>query len=241
MMEKIDALILAGGLGTRLRSIMPDRPKVLAPVGERLFLSYILEQLIESGIQHAVLCTGYLGDRVQVSFGDHYGSMSLAYSRESMPLGTAGAIRFAESLLESNPVLVMNGDSYCQADLDKFCQWHIEKHSKATLLLAHVLDTKRYGQVKTDQNGALVRFVEKDGGHGPGWINAGVYLLDRDLVAAIPSGRAVSLEKEIFPDWIGRNIYGYQSEGRFLDIGIPEDYERAESFFQDKAGEQAIR
>lgn len=239
MMEKIDALILAGGLGTRLRSSIPDRPKVLAPVGERLFLSYILDQLIEIGIQRTVLCIGYLGDRVQASFGDHYGSMSLAYSKELAPLGTAGAIRFAESLLKSNPVLVMNGDSYCQADLSKFCQWHIENHSQATLLLTHVPDARRYGQVKTDQKGALIRFVEKDEGRGPGWINAGVYLLDRELIAAIPSGRAVSLEKEIFPDWIGRNIYGYHGEGHFLDIGIPEDYEKAGNFFKDKAGEQA--
>jgi len=237
--NQITAVILAGGLGTRLRTIVADRPKILAPICDKPFLSYILDQLIEVGIQYTVLCTGYLGEMVQASFGDHYGTMNLVYSKEQEPLGTAGAIRLAEGLFKSDLMLVMNGDSYYKTDLNKFRQWHMKKNSKATLLLTHVPDTGRYGQVKTAKNGVLECFVEKGEGGGPGWINAGVYLLDRDFITTIPSGRPVSLEKEIFPDWIGRSIYGYHSEGHFLDIGIPEDYEKTEEFFKGKTGQQS--
>ena len=236
--NKITAVILSGGLGTRLRSEITDRPKILAPVYEKPFLSYILNQLIEVGIRYTVLCTGYLGDMVQESLGDYYGTLKLAYSKESVPLGTAGAIRLAEGLFKSDLMLVMNGDSYCKVDLNKFRQWHIKMNSKATLLLTHVPKTGRYGKVKTANNGALDCFVEKKERQGSeaGWINAGIYLLDREFIATIPSDRPVSLEKEIFPDWIGRGIYGYHSEGHFLDIGIPEDYKKAEDFFKDKIG-----
>ncbi len=195
-------------------------------------MSYVLDQLIGIGIQHAVLCTGYLGDMVQASFGDNYGTMHLAYSKEPAPLGTAGAIRFANHLFKSDLILVMNGDSYCQADFNKFLQYHKKNDSKATLLLTHVPDTGRYGQVKTTPNGALDCFVEKGVGGGPGWINAGIYLLDRALITPIPLDHVVSIEKEVFPNWIGRGIYGYHSAGYFIDIGIPEDYMKAEEFFK---------
>lgn len=231
-LSEITTVILAGGLGTRLRSVVADRPKILAPISGKPFISYLLDQLNERRIRYTILCTGYLGDMVQESLGDNYKNMKLFYSKESVPLGTGGAVKFAEGLFKSDHILVMNGDSYCTADLNKFWEWHVKKKSNATLLLARVRDTGRYGQVKTAKHGALEYFVEKSGEHGPGWINAGVYFLNRDFISSIPSGLSVSLEKEIFPQRIGHNIYGYQSEGFFLDIGIPEDYEAAEEFFK---------
>jgi D-glycero-alpha-D-manno-heptose 1-phosphate guanylyltransferase len=226
------AVILAGGLGTRLRSVVADRPKILAPISGKPFLSYLLDQLSEIRIRYAVLCTGYLGDMVQVSFGDNYNNLKLTYSKEAVPLGTGGAIKLAEGLFKSDHILVMNGDSYCTADLNKFWKWHVKKESNATLLLTHVPDTGRYGQVKTTQKGALKCFVEKGDEHEPGWINAGIYLLNRVFISSIPSGRSVSLEKEIFPEWIAHDIYGYQSKGSFLDIGVPEEYKTAVAFFK---------
>jgi D-glycero-alpha-D-manno-heptose 1-phosphate guanylyltransferase len=230
--NQITAVILAGGLGTRLNSVVSDRPKVLAPIEEKPFLNHILDQLIAVGIQHTVLCTGYLGDMVQASFGVNYKTMNLVYSQEPVPLGTGGAIRFAEDLLQSDLILIMNGDSYCRADFNEFLQWHKINNARASLFLTHVPDTGRYGQVKTAENGALDCFIEKGAGGGPGWINAGIYLLDRELITAIPLGRAVSIEKEIFPGLIGHGIYGYQSKCHFIDIGIPEDYAKAEFFFK---------
>ena len=233
-LRRTTAVILAGGLGMRLREAVTDRPKILAPIGGKPFLSYLLYQLEEIGIEYTILCTGYLGDMVQGTYGDHYGSMKLAYSKEPNPLGTGGAIKFAEDLFKFDPMLVLNGDSYCDANLEKLWELHIKMKSNATLLLKHVPDTGRYGQVKTAYNGALECFVEKGNHYGPGWINAGVYLLARDFISSIPSGKSVSLEKEIFPEWIGHNIYGYRSEGYFLDMGIPEDYKAAEQFFKGK-------
>ena len=239
-LSETTAVILAGGLGTRLRSVVADRPKILAPIAGKPFLSYLLDQLEKIHIRYAILCTGYLGDMVQESLGNKYKSIKLAYSHESVPLGTGGAVKFAKGLFKSDHILVMNGDSYCTADLNKFWEWHVKKESNATLLLTHVPDTGRYGQVTTAKNGLLEYFAEKGDEHGPGWINAGVYFLNCDFVSSIPSGRSLSLEKEIFPEWIGHNIYGYRSEGSFLDIGIPEDYKAAEEFFNFRNRNQTL-
>jgi NDP-sugar pyrophosphorylase family protein len=227
----VTAAILAGGLGTRLRPVVANRPKVLAEIRERPFLAYLLDQLAGAGIRHVVLCTGYLGEQVRTVFGDSYSSLRLIYSQESSPLGTAGALRLALPLFESDSVLVMNGDSFCQANLRAFWAWHCARGADATLLLTKVPDTRRYGRVQVDENGLVLRFDEKGDKDGPGWINAGIYLLNHRLLLTIPASGAVSLEREMFPTWIGRGLYGYRSEGRFLDIGTPEAYALAEQFF----------
>jgi NDP-sugar pyrophosphorylase family protein len=148
-----------------------------------------------------------------------------------MPLGTAGALGLALPLFKSKVVLVMNGDSYCEANLKKFCVWHNRRRANATLLLTKVADTQRFGRVLLGANGTVKDFKEKGSGNGPGWINAGIYLLNRHLLTEIPANRAVSLEREVFPAWIGRGLYGFQSEARFVDIGTPEAYASAQSFF----------
>lgn len=228
---RVTAAILAGGLGTRLRPAVTGCPKALAKVGQRPFLAYLFDQLIAAGTRKVVVCTGYLGDQIARTFGEAYGILRLSYSREITPLGTAGALRLALPLLDSNPVLVMNGDSYCDANLREFWLWHANRQAKATLLLATTLDPERFGQVQIDRDGKVTEFTEKGGSQGLGWINAGIYLLGRDLLGEIPANCAVSLEREVFPNWIGRGLYGFQSEGRFMDIGTPEAYACSESFF----------
>lgn len=228
---QVTAAILAGGLGTRLRSIVADRPKVLAEVRGRPFLAYLLDQVAAAGVKMVVLCTGYLGEQVRETFGDTYRSLRLFYSQESSPLGTAGALRLALPLFESDTVLVMNGDSFCETNLGTFWTWHCAREAAATLRLIKVVDTRRYGRVQIDANGRVFGFDEKGDTSAPGWINAGIYLLKRHLLQAIPTSGAVSLEREIFPTWISRGLYGYQSAGRFLDIGTPEAYAATEQFF----------
>lgn len=230
-MDSVTAAILAGGHGTRLHPVVADRPKVLAAVRGRPFLSYLLDQVATGGISEVVVCTGYLGEQVGRVFGHAYGRLRLRYSHESAPLGTAGALRLALPLFTSEAVLVMNGDSYCDADLRAFGAWHCARGAEATILLTEVPDTKRYGRVCVDSDGVVVGFAEKDGESRPGWINAGIYLLRSPLLQTIPAEGMVSLEREMFPAWIGRGLYGYQYEGRFLDIGTPEAYAMAESFF----------
>lgn len=230
-LANVTVAILAGGLGTRLRPIVSNKPKVLAEIHGKPFLEYLLEQLYPFNFKEVVLCTGYLGDQIREKFGNSYGSLPLSYSQESSPLGTGGAVRLALPLLTSEIVMVMNGDSYCDADLKKFCQFHLEKRADATILLTKVSDTSRYGSVEVRKDGQIIRFQEKKGNSGAGFINAGIYLFKRALLLQIPQKRAVSFEKEMFPKWIGKNLYGFKSKGKFIDIGIPEAYLEAEHFF----------
>jgi NDP-sugar pyrophosphorylase family protein len=231
-LSKVCAAILVGGLGTRLRSAVADQPKVLARVHDRPFLAFLLDRLIGAGIESAVLCAGYKGDEIRNMIGPSWGPLRLDYSQEPSPLGTGGALRRAADFLTSDPVLVLNGDSYCEANLNAFYAWHSEKKSEVSLLLVRVEDTSRFGRVSLDARGRVTGFCEKGPEGGPGWINGGIYLLSRDLIRSIPPDRPVSLEREMFPSWIGGPFYGYESGGRFLDIGTPEDYAEAETFLR---------
>jgi len=223
-LSSLDAAILAGGLGTRLRPVVSDCPKVLAPVRGRPFLSYLLDQLAAARIKSVVLCTGYLGDQIEATFGEFYRDMKLLYSCETFPHGTGGALKLALPLLESQSVLVMNGDSYFDINLSRFRDWHRARPARGTLALVEAPDTRRYGRVRVDERGAILSFEEKAAEGEPGCINGGIYLLSRSLLETIPGSRPVSLEREMFPAWTGQDLYGYQGRGRFLDIGTPESY-----------------
>jgi D-glycero-alpha-D-manno-heptose 1-phosphate guanylyltransferase len=230
-MREVTGIVLAGGLGTRLRAVVEGQPKVLAKVDGRPFLSYILDQIDAAGMKRAILCIGYLGGQIREQFGSHYGNVELSYSEETELLGTAGALRLALSFLETEVACVMNGDSYCDLDLADFWAWHGQKSASGSLALVAVSDTSRYGTVETDGDDLIVRFAEKDPGSGAGWINAGVYLLPYRLIRDVPEGEQVSLERDVLPQWVGRGICGYRVETRFIDIGIPSSYRRAEQFF----------
>jgi NDP-sugar pyrophosphorylase family protein len=226
----VEAAVLAGGLGTRLRASVPDLPKVLAPVRGRPFLAYVLDQLAAAGVERAVLCTGHGAQQVEAALGTRHGSLALAYSRESEPLGTGGALRLALEHLSGDTLLVLNGDSYADADLGAFLAAHRAFGGAGTLLLAEVADAGRYGRVERDAGGRLCAFLEKTAG-GRGWINAGVYLLGRGLLQGIPAGRKLSLERDILPHWVPLGLFGHETRGRFIDIGTPESYAAAERFF----------
>lgn len=227
----ITAVILAGGLGTRLRAVVSDCPKVLARINGRPFITYLLDYLAAAGLRRVVLCTGYLGEQVSAELGEEYQGLSLGYSREEIPLGTGGALKLACPMFGSDPVLVMNGDSYCAADLDLFLRQHKAAGATASMLLTEVPEVDRYGSVLVDKLGRVERFEEKGGNTGPGLINAGTYLLSTEIVASIPRDSAVSLERDVFPQLIGKGLYGFPGSGRFIDIGIPADYEAATGFF----------
>jgi D-glycero-alpha-D-manno-heptose 1-phosphate guanylyltransferase len=227
----ITVAVLAGGFGTRLRSVISDRQKVLAEIGGRPFLTYLFDQLASFYINHVVLCTGYRGDQIKKILGNSYKSLMITYSQESTPLGTAGALRNAYTHFASDHILVLNGDSFYETDIAAFWNWHTSKKAFCSVLLTEVDDTSRYGRVETDEQGVIVQFSEKGKNTGPGLINAGIYLMNKRLVSSIPTGKRVSLEQEMFPRWSGNNLYGCRSEGRFIDIGTPEDYAKAEHFF----------
>jgi D-glycero-alpha-D-manno-heptose 1-phosphate guanylyltransferase len=229
----LSAIVLAGGLGTRLRSVVQDRPKVLAAVNGRPFLSFILDQLHGYGIRHVVLSVGYLADLVVQSFGSSYRGIALDYCVETQPLGTGGAIRLACDQARSQTALVLNGDSYCRTDLNSFYQEHLHSSFGASLVLTRVEDISRFGQVELAADSPrIARFSEKGSGQGAGLINAGIYLLDAPLLAGIPRGRAVSIEQEMFPCWLNEGMQGVAIGREFIDIGTPATYGIAEEFFR---------
>lgn len=231
-MEGLTAVVLAGGKGSRLLPVVPDQPKVLAPIRGRPFLWYLLDLLHAAGLRKAVLCTGYKADVVEKTLGPAHKSMELLYSREDAPLDTGGALRLALPLVSTECVLAMNGDSYIQADLAGFARWFFQNGRDAAMLLARVEDTRRYGLVSVDEDNRVTGFSEKSSVSGPGWINAGMYLLKKKIVFSMIPERPFSMERDFFPALAGkRMLSGFQSDGRFLDIGTPESFAGAELFF----------
>jgi NDP-sugar pyrophosphorylase family protein len=229
MIDPPVSFVLCGGLGTRLRSAVSDRPKSMAPVAGRPFLELLLADLRRQGIRRAVLGTGYLSEQVRDHFGDGSGvGLGIGYSVETEPLGTGGALRLAASEL-SDPALVLNGDSFVDFELSALTRTLRETDASFVMALQAVPDVGRYGSVTLGEEGRVEAFVEKGGASGPGLINAGVYLVRREAIDAIPEGRKVSLETEVLPGLIGRSLRGVVCSGRFIDIGVPEDYRRAQT------------
>lgn len=232
-LEKMPVVVLCGGLGTRLRPVVAEVPKVLAPVAERPFLGYLLDHLRGQGVREVVLSTGYRGDLVRAYAGDgaRWG-VQVRYAEEPEPLGTGGALRFtAEAVGLHTSFFVMNGDTFFSGSLGRLARFHRERSEAiASMALVRVERPDRYGTVALEpERGRVVGFAEKQLGHeGGGWINAGVYVLEPELIADIPAGRKSSLEGNVFPRWIDQGLYGCPFEGAvFLDIGTPEDYARA--------------
>lgn len=230
-LESVTAVILAGGLGTRLRSIVSDVPKVLAKVLGRPFITYLLDQLAQAGVREVVLSTGYKGGVVTKSIGDRYKSLHILYSPEDEPLGTGGALELAARRYPSDPMLVMNGDSFIDADLKGFLSWFCQLKCQAGLIVTQVSDTSRFGAALLRDDGLVLGFQEKGANGGPGLINAGVYLFRKEFLAALPHGRFFQLEHELFPRLAGTSLYAYRCQGRFIDIGTSDSYVAAERFF----------
>jgi NDP-sugar pyrophosphorylase family protein len=231
-LEDVTATVLAGGLGTRLRSRIADRPKVLAPIHGRPYLAYLLEQLAEAGVREVVLLTGYRAEQVRSAFGTTYAGLRLTYSVERSPLGTAGALRQALPYLRSSTILVLNGDSYCAAPMADFLTFHHRQSADFGLVLTPVEDASRYGRVRVGRDGRVLRFEEKSAASGSGWVNAGIYLVNRSLIEEVPPDAPMSLERDLFPAWVhGKRCFGFACRARFLDIGTPESYAEAEAFF----------
>ena len=230
----ITGVILAGGLGTRLRSVLPDTPKVLAEVHGRPFLVYLLDQMMEAGIRRFLLCTGHLGEAIHAVLGDSYRGCPLLYSREKAPLGTAGALRQAIAQDPTDFWMVVNGDSFVATPLKPFLEWHQTHRHAASLLLAWVEDSSRFGTVDAASDGRVLGFREKRGVAEPAWINAGVYLLPRRLLQEMPTRAPLSLEREVMPEWVENELWGFAVKAPFIDIGTPESLQEAASFFRPR-------
>jgi D-glycero-alpha-D-manno-heptose 1-phosphate guanylyltransferase len=226
----VTAALLVGGKGTRLRSVVPSTPKPLAQVGGKSFLELLVSQLQSQGFRRLVMCTGYLADQIESEFGngDEWG-VAIQYSREQQALGTAGALKLAQPFLQQAPsFLVMNGDSFLEIDFDELIRFHRGHGGIASIAVQRVDDASRYGAVHMAAHGRVTGFGEKSNAGGAGLVNAGVYVFERAIFECIPEGPA-SLEREVFPAILGRGVYALEQRGMFIDIGIPEDYARAQA------------
>ncbi len=221
--SKVKCVILAGGKGERLRKVISDIPKPMAPVAGKPFLEYLILQLKKYNIREVVISIGYKGEAIKSYFGNGEKlDMNITYSPEDEPLGTGGALKKAINMVDDEKFIVMNGDSYLDVDLSKFLDFHMEIQAGTTLALAHCNDTNRYGRVEINKEGKVQRFIGK-GVPGYGLINCGIYLFQRDIAGIIPDGN-ISLEDMILPNIIDKGLFGMTVNGFFIDIGIPEDY-----------------
>ena len=232
-LEGVEAVILAGGYGTRLRKVVADRPKVLAQVNGQPFIYILLDKLSEASIRRVLLCTGYMGDRVEEVVGNQYRSLRLDYSREDTPLGTGGALANAKNMLRGEMVLVINGDSFVDIDYRNFAAWHVMKNADISIAIRLCDIADRYGTIEIALDQRVTKFSERTNPRidGPVYINVGVYLMRRSIIDALPSQDKLSLERQVIPSLIGNNMFGYKTCGKFIDIGTPESYQSVDAFF----------
>jgi D-glycero-alpha-D-manno-heptose 1-phosphate guanylyltransferase len=231
--EDKPVLLLVGGLGTRLRPMLSDKPKPLAPIGDVPFLELLILQLRSQGLRRLVMCTGYHADQIKQEFGDgRKWGLSIDYSEETQPLGTAGAIKLAERfVLSASEFVVMNGDSFLEFDFGQLIRFHHEHGGLATIAVRRVPDAARYGTVHIGTESRVVRFSEKMGIPEAGLINGGVYVFNRDVLQHIPDGPS-SLEKDVLPNLLSHGVFALEQNGMFIDIGTPQDYLRAQALYE---------
>jgi D-glycero-alpha-D-manno-heptose 1-phosphate guanylyltransferase len=239
-----EAIILAGGFGTRLREVVSDVPKPMAPVNDKPFLDYLLKYLAHSGIKKVVLSVGYLADKVKKYYGKNFEGITISYSVEKEPLGTGGGIRLAMEQCSTKEVLVLNGDSFFDIDLNNLYTSHTNNKSDFSLAIRQVSNASRYGAVELSifQGGLkgisnasrISAFNEKSNFEKAGLINAGVYLLNRNLfLEHTSSAQNFSIEKDFFAAHLkSLTMHGFEMKGYFIDIGIPEDYKQAQNDFK---------
>ena len=227
----MEAILLCGGLGMRLRSVVSDRPKPMADIAGKPFLHYLVKMLFESGVKHLIFALGYMGEQIEAYFksGEDYG-LSISYSYEDSPLGTGGAIRNALSKVSEENILVLNADTYFHTDYENLLSQQLKTQAVMTIASRKIEDISRYGAILKDETGRILRWNEKMSSNQaeaprPGEINGGIYVMQKSLIEKIPEGKQ-SLENDCIPDWLKEGIFlqALPSDGYFMDIGIPEDY-----------------
>ena len=221
-----EAIVLAGGFGTRLRQMVSDMPKPMAPVAGRPFLAIMLDALARKGFTRVVLSLGFMAEKISGYFGNFYHGMEIFYVVEEVPLGTGGAVRLAMTCCHEEHVFVFNGDTYLDLEADDL-ERHWQKNRHAIIVGRDVPDAMRYGRLLT-ANGRVIGFSEK-GISGPGLINAGCYIFNRGQLDKFPINIAFSLEIDYLAHAVQTEVFDvFVTQGHFIDIGIPEDFGRAQ-------------
>jgi D-glycero-alpha-D-manno-heptose 1-phosphate guanylyltransferase len=227
------AIVLAGGYGTRLQKVVQDVPKPMALINGRPFLDYQLNYLKSFGIEQIICSVGYKHEHISGFFGNSYQGLKIDYAVEKEPLGTGGGIRLAFEKVSNDSALVVNGDTLFEVDLNDFYQKHTQAKAVISLALRNVADVSRYGSVETEADGRIKGFTEKGSKSGKGLINGGVYLIEKSFFERNNFPAKFSMEKDAFEQYYQKEaLYGFAYDAYFLDIGIPEDYQKAQNEFQ---------
>ncbi len=223
----LDAAILCGGLGTRLRAAVPDLPKALAPVGGRPFLEILLAHLAASRLRRFVLCAGHRADELMAAAPGLCHSGEIVISRETAPLGTGGALRHALPLLRGDRFFALNGDSLCPIDLGRLLAFHRARRARVSVGLAPAERSSEGGVVRLGLDERIEAFDEKGSVRAGAFTNVGVYVIEREVFDSPSWPAAFSLEHDVFPALVGRGLYGFAQADGFVDIGTPERWRGA--------------
>jgi NDP-sugar pyrophosphorylase family protein len=224
-LAEIDVVILCGGLGTRLRTVSKDLPKIMMPFAGRPFIDILIESILPFGVRRFILCVGHLKEKVQAHFREN--DYDVIFYEEQKPLGTGGAVKKAISLVKCPSFLVMNGDSICQVNFSQLYSFHLLKGGILSLTLARPQLGQDYGVIEMDDNQRIISFREKNQCHQNMFINGGIYFMERDIFDYMPAQDCFSLEYDLFPKVLAAGCYGFQTESEVIDIGTPERYLQA--------------
>lgn len=234
-MNATDAVILCGGLGSRLRPISGDLPKVLMPFAGRPFIDILIESLLPFGFKRFILCVGHLREKVRAHFRTR--DYEVVFSEEAEPLGTGGALKNARPHIATSPFLMLNGDSLCPTDLHLFYDFHMEKGGILSIVLTRPLSENSYGVVEVDQENRILAFREKAEAQRGSFINAGIYLAEHGIFDLMPESTRFSLETDFIPALLSHGCYGFATDAEVIDIGTPERYVQA---MKKKSGEDTL-
>lgn len=222
-----DTIILAGGMGTRLKSVISEIPKPMAPIGDTPFLKFLIFTLQRQSISHITLSIGFKGEIIEDYFGSGDEEIHIDYYKEDQPLGTGGAIKAALALTSTEHILILNGDTFFNIDYHTLIKHHLADDADITIAMRKVNDEDRYGAMIIDSKRRVQSFAEK-AYIDSGYINGGIYLIKRDLFDRFNLPEKFSLENDLFSKYVDElRIYGIPFNEYFIDIGIPEDYDRA--------------
>ena len=226
-LSKIDVVILCGGFGKRLQNVVKDIPKPMAKIKSRPFLDILIDFIASYGFKRFILCTGYKADVIERYYSQRYNNLIIEFSREEKPLGTGGAIKNAENYIKSDQFLVANGDSFCKINLKEFIDFHLKKNALISIAVTNTDICDDYGVITINNLQQIVEFDEKVKGYKNHLINAGFYLLQREVFSLMPKKNNFSIERDFFPKIIKRNLYAFETQESLIDIGTPERYEKA--------------
>ncbi|MBM4053768.1 MAG: hypothetical protein FJ264_03655 [Planctomycetes bacterium] len=226
-----DVIILCGGYGTRLREVINNIPKPMAEINGKPFLDILIDYISSFGFSRYILCTGYKGDVIRNYYENKNSALKFIFSEETEAMGTAGAIKKAETLIQSDIFLAINGDSLCKINIQEFFKFHLLKNAFASIALIRKDKSDDCGITKLEDNGRITGFHEKMRTNDTNFINAGIYIFNRNIFSFIPENKKYSLEFDLFPNMVNlKLIYGFKTQEQLFDIGTPERYAMAKKY-----------